>query len=140
MKFWTSVEGIPALPGAYVLAVELLKPIAVSIRNRSHVSLAAGRYLYCGSAKGPGGLQARIARHTRQGKAIRWHIDNLTEAGLVFGVWTFVGGNECELVAALAHLPTPVSGFGSSDCRKCKSHLLRWPHTDRRSAVRFRAS
>ena len=56
MNFWTSAEGIPASPGAYVLAVELSKPIAVSIRNRSPISLAAGRYLYCGSAKGPGGL------------------------------------------------------------------------------------
>jgi Uri superfamily endonuclease len=126
MNFWTRPQGISALPGAYVLAVELFKPIAVSIRNGPPVSLAAGHYLYCG---GPGGLRARIARHMRRGKAIRWHIDNLTEAGRVFGAWTFVGGQECELVAALAHLPTPVSGFGSSDCRECKSHLLRWPYS-----------
>ena len=125
MNFWTSPEGIPALPGAYVLAVELFKPIAVSIRNGPPVSLAAGRYLYCGSAKGPGGLRGRIAHHMRRGKAVRWHIDNLTKAGRVHGAWTFVGGHECELVAALAHLPTPVRGFGSSDCRKCRSHLLR---------------
>jgi Uri superfamily endonuclease len=84
----------------------------MSVRNNSPVSLAAGRYFYCGSAKGPGGLQARIARHMRHGKAIRWHIDNLTEAGHVLGAWTSVGGHECEFVAALAHLPTPVRGFG----------------------------
>lgn len=113
------------LPGAYVLAIELAKPITVRIRTRSRELLVAGRYLYCGSARGPGGLRARIARHMRHGKAIRWHIDNLTEAGRLLGAWTFVGGHECELVAALAHLPAPVDGFGSSDCRYCRSDLLR---------------
>lgn len=127
INFWTNAGEIPDLPGAYVLAIELLKPIAVNIHSRSQVSVAAGRYLYCGSAKGPGGLRARIARHMHHGKAIRWHIDNLTEAGRVLGAWTFIGGHECELVAGLAHLPMPVSGFGSSDCRECGSHLLRWP-------------
>ena len=129
VNFWTNADEIPALPGAYVLAIELLKPIAVSVHSGSPVSIAAGRYLYCGSAKGPGGLRARIARHMRHGKVIRWHIDNLTEAGRVLGAWTLVGGHECELVAALAHLPTPAGGFGSSDCRQCKSHLLHWPYS-----------
>lgn len=127
MNFWTNAQRIPALPGAYVLAVELFKPITVSIRNGSPISLAAGRYLYCGSPKGPGGLRARIARHMSHGKTVRWHIDNLTEVGRVLGAWTFVGGHECKLVAALAHLPTPIGGFGSSDCHRCRSHLLHWP-------------
>ncbi len=127
MDFWTNVEEIPELPGAYVLAVELSQPLTVTLGNRQPASLPAGRYLYCGSAKGMGGLRARIARHMRCGKAIRWHIDNLTEAGRVLGAWTFAGGHECELVAALARLPAPIEGFGSSDCSRCRSHLLRWP-------------
>src|SRR6202040_2359121 len=66
--------------------------------------------------------------HMRHGKSIHWHIDTLTEAGTVLGAWTFPGGNECDLVTSLSHLPIAVEGFGSSDCRRCKSHLLGWPH------------
>jgi Uri superfamily endonuclease len=62
-----------------------------------------------------------------RGKPIHWHIDNLTEAGHVLGAWTIVGGDECQLVASLAHLPVPLDGFGNSDCRNCRSHLLHWP-------------
>jgi Uri superfamily endonuclease len=129
--FWTSAEKIPKLPGAYVLAIELSQPIVVKLGNGPAISLAAGRYLYCGSAKGPGGLRARIARHMRHAKTRRWHIDRLTEVGRVLGAWTFIGGHECELVAALAHLPVPIEGFGSTDCHRCRSHLLRWPETRR---------
>ncbi|MGE5504370.1 MAG: GIY-YIG nuclease family protein, partial [Actinomycetota bacterium] len=86
-----------------------------------------GRYLYCGSARGPGGLRARVGRHMRKGKVVRWHVDRLTEAGRVVGAWVFEGGDECGLVARLAHLPVPIPGFGSSDCKVCPSHLLAWP-------------
>lgn len=126
---WTTAEEIPALPGAYVLAIDLSELVVVSIGRNLSVPLAPGCYLYCGSAKGPGGLAARLARHMRHGKAIRWHVDNLTEAGTPLGAWTFLGGDECDLVAALSHLPVPIEGFGSTDCQSCKSHLLRWPDT-----------
>ncbi len=127
--FWTTADEIPALPGAYVLAISLSKLVVVSICRKPSAPLAPGCYLYCGSAKGPGGLRARVARHVRHGKAIRWHVDGLTEAGTVLGAWTFPGGDECDLVAALSHLPVPIEGFGSTDCRRCRSHLLRWPDT-----------
>jgi Uri superfamily endonuclease len=126
--FWTTADEIPALPGAYVLAINLSELVVVSICRKPSAVLAPGCYLYCGSAKGPGGLAARLARHMRHGKAIRWHVDGLTEAGTVLGAWTFPGGDECDLVAALSHLPVPIEGFGSSDCRRCRSHLL---HADR---------
>lgn len=127
VEFWTSAAAVPRRPGAYVIAIELPRPIALALAGRPSVSLAPGFYLYCGSAKGPGGLGARIGRHMRRGKSIRWHVDNLTEAGRVVGAWTIAGGDECRLVASLAHLPVPIEGFGSSDCRSCRSHLLRWP-------------
>jgi histidyl-tRNA synthetase len=110
-----------------VLVIELSRPIKLELANRPSATLAAGFYLYCGSAKGPGGLQARIARHMRRGKRIHWHFDNLTKAGCVLGAWAIVDGHECQLVAALSHLPMPIEGFGSSDCLGCKSHLMRWP-------------
>jgi len=127
IKFWTSPETIPKQPGAYVLAIQLPRPIALTLPNRTPATLARGHYLYCGSAKGPGGLRARISRHMRRGKPIRWHVDNLTEAGHVLGAWTIAGGHECRLAASLNQLPTPIEGFGSSDCHSCRSHLLRWP-------------
>jgi Uri superfamily endonuclease len=126
-KFHTTFEEIPAVPGAYVLAINLTAPLAVQIRAKPPLRLPIGRYLYCGSAKGPGGLRARLAHHMRGGKSIHWHIDRLTEAGTVLGAWTFPGEDECDLVTALSHLPVAIEGFGNSDCRRCTSHLLRWP-------------
>lgn len=118
VRFHSHADDLPAVPGAYVLVVRL---------DRVTDGLPPGRYLYCGSAYGPGGIRARLGRHMRRGKAIRWHIDRLTEAGQVMGAWVFPQGNECALVAQLAHLPVPKPGFGSSDCRVCASHLLAWP-------------
>ena len=117
----------PPLPGAYVLAVELAAPLAVTLPNRPAATLGPGHYLYCGSARGPGGLRARLSRHMRRGKTVRWHIDRLTEAGAVLGAWFFPGGDECELVAIFSSLPVPIVGFGSTDCARCRSHLLQWP-------------
>lgn len=125
--FHTSAEGLPGVGGAYALVVELDEPLVVALPGRAAVTLAAGRYVYCGSARGPGGIRARVGRHLKRGKTVRWHIDRLTEAGRVPGVWVFLGGNECALVAALAGWPVPLPGFGSSDCAACSSHLLGWP-------------
>ena len=113
--------------GAYVIAIDLAEAVMVTLPGRSPTALTPGRYLYCGSAKGPGGLKARVSRHMRRRKAVRWHVDRLTARGRVAGGWIVPGGNECDLARMLAHLPAPIPGFGSSDCRICRSHLLRWP-------------
>lgn len=39
----------------------------------------------------------------------------------------YLYGDECALVRQLAAFPVPWTGFGSSDCRTCASHLLAWP-------------
>jgi histidyl-tRNA synthetase len=129
-RFFTAADAIPAIRGAYVLAIELSAPVAVTIGRGRATTLDRGRYLYCGSAKGPGGLKARIARHMRRGKAVRWHVDQLTECATVLGAWVFPGGDECALVRRLG-LTAPLPGFGSADCRRCKSHLLAWPDGSR---------
>ena len=120
-------DTLPPEPGAYVLLIALDRDLPVRLPGKPERVLAAGRYLYCGSARGPGGLRARVGRHFRQGKPERWHIDRLTGAGRMLGAWIVPGGDECALVAALSDLPVPVPGFGSSDCRDCASHLLNWP-------------
>jgi Uri superfamily endonuclease len=126
-RFCRSVDEAPSLPGAYVIAIELAEPVAVMLCGRAAINLPAGRYLYCGSAKGPGGLKARLSRHFRRGKLVRWHVDQLTERGSVIGSWIFPNGDECEQVRRFSQLPIPIPGFGSSDCMKCLSHLLQCP-------------
>lgn len=128
--FHTAAATVPAVPGAYVLVIRLDVALPVVLPGRAAETLSPGRYLYCGSARGPGGLRGRLGRHMRRGKAVRWHVDRLTEAGTVLGAWAVPGGTECALAAELATLPVPLPGFGSSDCRVCRSHLLGWPaHT-----------
>ncbi|MDJ0944186.1 MAG: GIY-YIG nuclease family protein [Kiloniellales bacterium] len=116
-------------PGAYLLVVALDRPLDPVLAGRLG-GLAPGLYAYCGSAYGPGGLGARLARHLRSAKRPRWHIDRLTAAGRVVAVYAQPGGSECELLGALRTEPEtsiPLPGFGSSDCRRCPAHLLRVP-------------
>lgn len=117
-----------AVPGAYLLAVRLDRPLALPVARLGRPILAPGLYLYAGSARGPGGTAARIARHRRRPKPAHWHIDHLTNAGRVLGAWAWPDGAECGIIRALAALggvAAPVPGFGSSDCRVCPAHLLR---------------
>jgi Uri superfamily endonuclease len=120
IRFCLKADEAPPLPGAYAMAIEFAETVAVTLYGRPPIALSAGRYLYCGSANGPGGLKARLSRHMRRGKSLRWHIDQLTERGSVIGSWIVPGGDECELVRRLLPLPIPIPGFGSSDCAKCR--------------------
>ena len=123
-------EPLPAEPGAYLLLIELAVPLALDIPCLGESTLAPGRYAYCGSAYGPGGLRARIGRHLRRDKTLRWHVDRLTAAGRVTGVRAVPAGRECALVRELLASPgvsVPVPGFGSSDCRTCPAHLVMLP-------------
>ena len=121
---------LPAAPGAYVLAVALARPVRLSIPALGRPVLAAGLYLYAGSARGPGGLRARVRRHLRRAKAIRWHIDHVTAMGAPAGFLALPGARECALLARLLAVPgmtVPVPGLGSSDCRSCPAHLALAP-------------
>lgn len=117
---------IPRTAGAYVLAVRLRERTTLDIPRLGNPRLQPGLYAYSGSARGPGGLAARIGRHLRPEKPRRWHIDWLTAAGVDQVYWQ-QGGDECAMAGRLmaAGATVPVPGFGSSDCRECPSHLLR---------------
>jgi Uri superfamily endonuclease/predicted GIY-YIG superfamily endonuclease len=125
--FLTHPRELPRSGGAYLLLLVLARELPVRLPGRADAVLAASRYLYCGSARGPGGIAARVGRHMRPDKTVRWHIDQLSLAGQVIGAWVFPDGDECRLVAALAEMPVPLPGFGSSDCKICPSHLKVWP-------------
>lgn len=126
MIFCVSAADAPTTAGAYVLALRLDAPLPVRV-GKTSASLPAGDYLYCGSARGPGGLRARLARHMRPQKRAHWHIDQITSAARILGAFIDEAGDECALNAALDRLPAPVAGFGSSDCRRCAAHLRFWP-------------
>ena len=121
-------SALTAVPGAYVLFVELGQMLALSETSLRSEGLVPGRYAYCGSAYGPGGLGGRLRRHLRPDKALRWHVDHLTTAGRIFALGLAPGGQECALVDGLGRRPgvtVPLAGFGSSDCARCPAHLLR---------------
>ncbi len=130
----SSLEAHGSEPGAYLLAIDLKRRLTLEIaslsRSRRAPVLMPGRYVYCGSAYGPGGPMARIARHLKRHKAIRWHVDRLTAAGSVVQTGIVAGGSECALFVGLCALPgisVPLPGFGSSDCRDCAAHLATVP-------------
>lgn len=103
-------------------------PLHLAVRGRLR-DFTPGWYAYAGSANGPGGLRARLARHFRRDKAPHWHVDPLAMAAGELAAVAVPGGNECAIAAVLtgsgsfAHVH---EGFGSSDCRICRSHLLAW--------------
>ncbi len=121
--------------GAYALIIDLARRLEIPLgrlapRGNGPVVLCKGRYIYAGSARGPGGMGARIRRHLSKDKVAHWHADHLTNAGHVTLVVALPGGNECQVVAELRRLPgvaVPLAGFGSSDCTSCPAHLLSLP-------------
>lgn len=124
---------LPPLPGTYLLLLRADEPLDLQIGRLGCFHFSPGRYAYAGSALGPGGLAARVARHLRGDKKMRWHIDYLT------------AHMSCELVLALpsparlecawvhrlldvAGVTRPIPGLGASDCAAgCGSHLLALP-------------
>ncbi len=113
--------------GAYVLALELSEPAELASKKLAGLVLKPGWYVYAGSAKGPGGLRARLKRHLQAEKKVHWHIDQLTIAASKLQALAVQGGDECDLVAKLLERPeieTAAPGFGSTDCQRCLSHLL----------------
>ena len=117
-----------SLPGTYVLVVYMRQDAKVSIGRLGSFRFPTGYYLYVGSARGPGGLEARVARHLRRRKQPHWHIDYLLQEASVVEVWKAASTRQLECLWADAMLSMPnakkhVPGFGSSDCG-CPTHLI----------------
>lgn len=115
--------------GAYLVILRLTSGLTLPSFPGGAVNMPAGRYLYAGSAWGGGGIRARLARHFREEKKLHWHIDRLSLAAATLTGLAVPGGRECDLVESLlksGRFRIAVPGFGSSDCRRCESHLLRF--------------
>jgi Uri superfamily endonuclease len=112
------------LKGSYVLLVENKKDQSMRIGSLGVINFRAGIYAYVGSAWN--GLEARIARHRRREKKLRWHIDYFvsTPHTKIIHVETYAGKRiECRLAGEISERAKGISGFGCSDC-SCKSHLF----------------
>lgn len=121
----------PAVPGTYVLWLQLAQALTVRVGRLGAATFAAGSYAYVGSAHGPGGLRARLLRHLADQKALHWHIDALTMQVLPAAIWTVVTPErlEChwaQVFAASPGVTVPLAGFGASDCG-CAAHLFQVP-------------
>ncbi len=111
-----------------MLILRLPRPTAIGVGRLGHFRFPAGWYAYAGSARGPGGLVARVSRHLRSPKPSRWHVDYLRAFARPVEIWYTVGTRKWECVWAqalseLAGASIPVAGFGASDCR-CPAHLV----------------
>jgi Uri superfamily endonuclease len=119
---------LPDCPGTYVIVLRLPHPARIRVGRLGCFDFPAGWYAYAGSARGPGGLRARLLRHLRPEKVLHWHIDFLRARAQPVEVWHSQGGlrRECAWARALLLLEgasVPAMGFGASDCR-CTAHLV----------------
>lgn len=127
--------------GTYVLVIRLDAPREITVGRLGTYLFPAGYYLYVGSALGPGGLRARIARHlNRDGKKMRWHVDYLLAQARVEEVWVAKSRTrlECRWAKVLCQVEGAmpfVAGFGSSDCA-CLTHLIYFQDRPRFSILR----
>ncbi len=140
------IDRLPRRRGTYILLCELGENRDLRVGRRLRYRFMAGGYAYVGSARGPGGLAARVGRHAASGKRRHWHIDFLLPPARLVGVLLHpIGGwgeegeapflphetrgkgaqEECRFAAWVAGSgATVVPRFGASDCR-CPGHLFR---------------
>jgi sugar fermentation stimulation protein A len=114
--------------GCYIAVFHLPADRDITIGRLGKFMFRKGFYFYVGC--GGKNISARIDRHERRRKSLRWHIDYLSVKAPMLGAILISGDKdkECRLADQLAELlPRPVAGFGSSDCR-CPGHLFFSPH------------
>jgi Uri superfamily endonuclease len=118
----------PPVPGTYALVLRFSARAEIVVGRLGVLEARPGHYVYVGSALGPGGLAARVGRHLRSEKTVRWHVDYVRTAADLEEVWYVAGKShrECRWASVLGELPgasVPMPGFGASDCG-CPSHLV----------------
>ena len=114
--------------GSYVLILKCSQYKEIVVGKSGRMELEPGFYLYAGSAFGPGGISARVSRHLRTGKNLRWHIDFLREQTHVHAVLLEYSETRREEpwvrhMAECGRFKIPMAGFGSTDSRH-RAHLF----------------
>jgi len=110
--------------GIYIAVFFMPRDRAIKIGRFGRFRFRQGVYFYVGSAQR--NLSARIERHNRNKKTLRWHIDYLSVKAEMLGAITVPGPRklECQLAKKLSSMfELTVHGFGASDCR-CAGHLF----------------
>jgi Uri superfamily endonuclease len=110
------------VPISYQLVIEVESPVRCPVGRLGMIDFPAGTYVYTGSARR--GFEARLARHARATKTLRWHIDYLlTARGVRIVQIVRSHRDECRLNQSAKGTAT-VPGFGASDCTAgCGAHL-----------------
>ncbi len=126
-------------PGSYLLRFDLTEPSTVEVGALGAVTFAAGSHYYAGSAFGPGGVAARVARHVHGRGRPHWHVDRLRALAAVREVWYSHAPVNLEHAwsQALLALPGARPGarrFGASDCR-CPGHLVHFRRVPSRAVL-----
>ncbi len=107
--------------GVYIAVFWLERVRRIRIGRLGESRFPAGIYFYVGSAQR--NLDARLARHGRRKKPLRWHIDYLSAKATMLGAIIFERPRAAELAQRYGR---PIENFGDSDCR-CGGHLLYAP-------------
>ena len=112
--------------GTYVIVLTLGADAEVRIGALGTFHFDKGSYCYVGSAMG--GLDARVQRHLRKEKALRWHVDYLTTISSDSEAYISYPEPvpECDLarMAEDSGMIPCTDGFGCSDC-SCRTHLFK---------------
>ncbi|MBT3351718.1 MAG: GIY-YIG nuclease family protein [Nitrospinaceae bacterium] len=120
--------------GVYHLVLHLGKERRIQVGALGRFVFPAGYYTYTGRSMRA--LPARVARHARRDKTLRWHIDYFRRHTKFIGVQVIAStkpGDEERLARALLALAqkqtgnnaVPAPGFGASDS-SCPAHLFYW--------------
>ncbi len=135
-----SLDALRPDPGTYALVLRAETRASLQVGRLGALAVQPGAYVYAGSARGPGGVAARVRRHARANGALHWHVDYLRRATTLDAAWVTYDAarRECAWATALRTLPGathPLAGFGASDCA-CPTHLVRFPDAPPLAAFR----
>lgn len=114
--------------GTYLLFLSLPADHTLAVGRLGTFPLAAGLYVYVGSAFGAGGLVARLKHHRNLTGRPHWHVDYLRRASRLEAVWYQEAAVRREhdwarIFSALPGVTMPIPRFGASDCA-CPAHLF----------------
>jgi len=107
---------------SYQLHIHLSEATAIKIGKLGVFLFPQGSYIYTGSAKK--NMDARIQRHLRKQKKLKWHIDYLTShPNVKITRVNLFDEDECLLNQRTSG-QILIPRFGASDCKHdCESHL-----------------
>lgn len=119
---WIKVASANPSLITYQLFIHLDKAHLITVGRLGQFKFPAGNYVYTGSARR--NLIARVKRHLRKEKPLRWHIDYLLVAdGAQVVNIKLSDRTECDWNQETFG-EILMAGFGASDCMAgCSSHL-----------------